>query len=434
MTRRRSKKAKTDETVASSAPLPPKIVTMLGEEFAEPNVTPPPKTVVSQMSSSVDTVPALPMELLASEEPQQEVPVHSEVIPPREHKMRYSVVADDTVPELPMDVVYPEQAVAAQPPSVSKSKKWWAIVWGGAAAIVLIGGLGIVAVKGYKKVHGKIQAAVPESLATVERPAAPRVASVDVRVKPRFGIPEPAPAEAGIETETTGYAALSLLDEWLAGLSGDKPDPMIAVRRAGLALFNPLFGLREAEANKLDVPARAAVMAYAHLFQDLGRLHAATATVMQLVQAGVRLGDQLADVGGLEIRRVLVCRNVSGFGRYDPLIESAVRARHVSLLQAYVEFAHPKPEIREDGRYVYRLSQSLRMRRADKEQGAPIMDTTLSLTELSLSPKRDFFSAQYLQPAQPLTPGAYILEVSLTDQVGGTTSRGKATLTVLSDQ
>lgn len=135
----------------------------------------------------------------------------------------------------------------------------------------------------------------------------------------------------------------------------------------------------------------------------------------------------------LQIVKAALCRNVTGFARYESLTETRLRARHLPLVQLYVEFEGPQPEIREDGRHVYRLAQEIRMARSDSVRGEALLDTTVSLTEVAMGPKRDFFASQYLRPTRTAEPGNYLIEVRLTDQVDNTSVSAKIPVTIVAE-
>lgn len=121
----------------------------------------------------------------------------------------------------------------------------------------------------------------------------------------------------------------------------------------------------------------------------------------------------------LSIAKLVLCRNVSGFGNYDPIPETNIRPRHIPYIQAYVEIAHPKPEPRDDGRHVYYMTQHTKLYRADVGPTQPLMDTSVSLVTGGMSPRQDFHATQHLQAPRTVPPGRYTLLVRVTDQISG---------------
>lgn len=135
-----------------------------------------------------------------------------------------------------------------------------------------------------------------------------------------------------------------------------------------------------------------------------------------------RMVEQPAAGDVLHIQKLVLCRSVSGFGHYEPIPNIPLRPNHYPHIQAYVEIAHPKPERRDDGRYVYRMTKTMKVYRSDIGPTEPVMDTALSLVMGGYSRRSDFHSAQALQTSRRIEPGEYVLVVGITDQISGETT------------
>ena len=121
----------------------------------------------------------------------------------------------------------------------------------------------------------------------------------------------------------------------------------------------------------------------------------------------------------LEIPKLVLCRSVREFGHYEPLPDAPLLPRHLPLIVAYVEIANPHPQPRDDERYVYYMTQSMRLYRTDVGPSEPLLDTTVSLVVGGASPRRDFHSEQPLHTARPVFAGEHTLAVRIFDQVSG---------------
>lgn len=137
--------------------------------------------------------------------------------------------------------------------------------------------------------------------------------------------------------------------------------------------------------------------------------------------------------GTLHIPKLVLSRDVSGFGDYQPIPDIPLKPHHFSHMHAYVEFAHPKPEHREDGRHIYYLTKAMKLYRSDIGPTEPVMDTARSLVVGGMSPRQDFYSSQALQASRRIVPGEYTLIVSVTDQVSGETASKEATFVIHAD-
>ncbi len=121
----------------------------------------------------------------------------------------------------------------------------------------------------------------------------------------------------------------------------------------------------------------------------------------------------------LQITKVELARSVTGFALYEPIPDIPLRPHHVQHMFVYVEFRNPRPEDREDGRFVYNMTKNVRLFRADVGSTEPLMNTTVSLLERGLSPRQDFYARQRLQSARPIQPGEHVVEVRISDRNSG---------------
>ena len=137
--------------------------------------------------------------------------------------------------------------------------------------------------------------------------------------------------------------------------------------------------------------------------------------------------------GMLHIPKLVLSRDVSGFGDYQPIPDIPLKAHHFSYIHAYVEIADPKPERRDDGRHIYYLTKAVKLYRSDIGPTEPVMDTARSLVVGGMSPRQDFYSSQALQASRRIVPGEYTLVVSVTDQVSGETASEETTFIIHAD-
>lgn len=123
----------------------------------------------------------------------------------------------------------------------------------------------------------------------------------------------------------------------------------------------------------------------------------------------------------LDISKLELARAVSGFALYDPIPDIPLLPHHVSYMFVYTEVINPKPEERSDARYIYNLTKTVRLYRADVGPTEPLMHTTVSMVEHGRSPRRDFYARQQLQSARRIEPGEHIIDVQISDRNSGET-------------
>jgi hypothetical protein len=134
------------------------------------------------------------------------------------------------------------------------------------------------------------------------------------------------------------------------------------------------------------------------------------------------------------ISKLALCREIRGFAEYDPIPDAPLLPHHVPQIQAYIEVANPRPEPREDGRYVYYLSVATRLYPTGDPFADPLIDKVISLVVNGTSPREDFHAAQPLQVSRRVGPGDYTLLVRVTDQISGETARQETGLRVQASQ
>jgi len=123
-----------------------------------------------------------------------------------------------------------------------------------------------------------------------------------------------------------------------------------------------------------------------------------------------RLVEGLEDQKQLQITKLVLCRSVSGYGRYEAFYDNRFRMGALPLILVYTELANSKPQQRSDGRHVVRLTEELALWDAANEKEVWHSDP-VSVTDESSSRRRDFFLAQYLRLPASVRPGQYNLRV-----------------------
>ncbi|GAC1448957.1 MAG: hypothetical protein NVSMB9_32600 [Isosphaeraceae bacterium] len=130
-----------------------------------------------------------------------------------------------------------------------------------------------------------------------------------------------------------------------------------------------------------------------------------------------RAASNLESFAPLQITTLTLCRAVLGFGHYEPLRDSSVRAGQSLLV--YCEIEGLKYEEGSSG-YTSRLSSELELVREGSTK--PIWSRSLGNAEdLCRRQRRDFYvNYRFTLPGEStLPPGPYTLRLTQTDQVSG---------------
>ncbi|QDU71746.1 hypothetical protein [Mucisphaera calidilacus] len=148
--------------------------------------------------------------------------------------------------------------------------------------------------------------------------------------------------------------------------------------------------------------------------------------------------DLLAsDLRGVEdlpvrIRRMALCRSVTGYGVYSPLSSRKLLAGREHPMIVYLELEGVKPEVDEDGFYTARLVEDIRL--YERRGGTLVWrQEPIEVVDRSRNRRRDFFVVQMVRLPSNLTVGEYKLKARVKDTVGGTIAEEMIELTVVAD-
>jgi len=152
--------------------------------------------------------------------------------------------------------------------------------------------------------------------------------------------------------------------------------------------------------------------------KDANRDPAACAT--RQLAAVEELRQFLRTRADLTIPRLLLCRSVDGFDRFDAIDPPRVPARAPVTCQLYVEidnFTSQRTPANE-----YRTSISMRtslLSKSGRELWSTVDD---KIDDIARQPRRDFFVAKEVSFPDTLPAGDYIIKVDVEDKLGGKVS------------
>lgn len=263
----------------------------------------------------------------------------------------------------------------------------------------------------------------------------PRAAPAAKAMVPRFSVPLPSePAGLSVAATAAPGDLVAQLDDALTGAQGRgaaglKP----LVGKAALALIDPRVKVSAAELASLGRDEQRVLSLYQNMFSRLGRNLGQTgdreADLEYLKMEYGRLLEGLEDQKQLQITKLVLCRSVSGYGRYEAFYDNRFRMGALPLILVYTELANSKPQQRSDGRHVVRLTEELSLWDAANEKEVWHSDP-VSVTDESSSRRRDFFLAQYLRLPGAIRPGRYNLRVRITDNADGSKAEANIALAI----
>lgn len=146
----------------------------------------------------------------------------------------------------------------------------------------------------------------------------------------------------------------------------------------------------------------------------------------------------------MRISRAVLCRQVAGFGRYQPAGAGPFLAGQTQRLIVYVElenFAHRAakpddesgPEMAGAGeKWAVEVSQELDLRHSKDEVQAWYRPQQ-TVVDVSRNKRRDFFVRQIVELPATLSVGSYSLKVVMRDRTTGASDEAVIPITVVAD-
>jgi len=147
-------------------------------------------------------------------------------------------------------------------------------------------------------------------------------------------------------------------------------------------------------------------------------------------------GRVLAPSGGedvpIEIREVMLCRRVKGYGDYDPLVSQRFLAGTKPSFVLYTELDEFTIKSVSDGVNEVRLVQALHL---FTETGTTVWShPAVTIVDTSRNRRRDFFTTQVVQIPPTLGVGRYLLSITITDHHDGSMDEKKVPIEVVATE
>lgn len=158
--------------------------------------------------------------------------------------------------------------------------------------------------------------------------------------------------------------------------------------------------------------------------------------------------QELATSQAVRIARVVLCKRVSGFGRYEPFPSTTFAAGKTNRVLVYVEvenFAHRAAREGDPGRdvqaglaedpplWTVELGQELWMTH-DSDGTTQWRRAEETITEVGRNRRRDFYLVQQIDLPATLSVGRFNLKVILRDKTSGATDEHIVPLTIVADE
>lgn len=233
------------------------------------------------------------------------------------------------------------------------------------------------------------------------------------------------PVERVVEKPMTTEAMIKKLDQKLTDdITGRRSGLKPYLAKASLCLFDEDCRLQEDDLAMLNPDDRAVVEEYRDLFTQLGRQLGEGDRKTErtaLMDSAQQLSTSLTKQNKISITQALLCRQINGYGVYDTFPRNEFRLGALPRVLVYTELANFKSRRQADGQYAVKLVQELSLVKAGKaaDRVALWSEQPVQVTDLSRTPRRDFFLGQELRLPANLEEGDYELQVRVSDLADG---------------
>ena len=121
---------------------------------------------------------------------------------------------------------------------------------------------------------------------------------------------------------------------------------------------------------------------------------------------------------GISLEKIEICRQVGGYGVYEPFVIKRFFAGRENPVLVYAEIENFKHVPREDGEYEVRLEHTIELFDA-AGQAVVWRSGPESMVDVSRNKRRDFFIVKRIDLPQHLPVGGYQLTVRVADKHSG---------------
>lgn len=140
------------------------------------------------------------------------------------------------------------------------------------------------------------------------------------------------------------------------------------------------------------------------------------------------LRDELVPLSELTVPRLVVCRKVVGYGLYEPITPPVFPPGQNSDLVLYCEIHNLSNQKQSDSSYLTHFDVKTAVLTM---QGSVVHESaTPGVRTVWREPRPECFIAPILALPGTLSPGDYVVKVTISDRIGGKVAEGRTTLRV----
>lgn len=152
------------------------------------------------------------------------------------------------------------------------------------------------------------------------------------------------------------------------------------------------------------------------------------ATAEKLLEQTEELTDTLRKLSDLAIPRLEICREVRGYGQYTKVDPPSFPAGVGSEFVVYLELRDFQSKQADDGYYTSEFSLRTAVLAADGRRILEVVDD--HIVDRCLNRRRDCFIPRLIRLPATLSPGEYVVKVTVIDKLGEKAAEQRTTIRV----
>ncbi|MFH1747318.1 MAG: hypothetical protein ABIG44_09780 [Planctomycetota bacterium] len=154
-----------------------------------------------------------------------------------------------------------------------------------------------------------------------------------------------------------------------------------------------------------------------------------TAAAEHVLQQFQELEESLRPLSELRIPTIALCQEVRGFGQYQPIEPPRFPAGVPSEFVVYCEVSDFLSEKQADGMYCTRFEMRTQLLSRGGETVLELRDR--DIVDRCRGQRRDCFIPRLVSLPATLSPGEYVVKVTMVDKLGEKTAENRTTLRVV---
>lgn len=271
--------------------------------------------------------------------------------------------------------------------------------------------------------------------------APPKLRSVEVRPVGAPGsnspaAPRPSPRASGasvtanmpISSQSDDVSIRDLLERWLAQPGGESFREQLD-RRVLAVLNDDVAGARK-PLEAVSADQQRVANQFIELLMAMREAHGGdpSGEIARILPHAAELHEAMAPLADLTIPVLVLCRAVRGFGQFDALSSTTLPAGRINEFVVYAEVSNFVSRKGEDSQFEAQFSMQTQV--FSKAGDVVVEYKDDAIVDRCRTQRHDCFIPRLVSLPATLSPGEYVVKVTIADRIGRKLSEARQTLSL----